>query len=129
MSLNGSPTVSPVTAALCASDPLYVISPLISTPASKDFLALSQAPPALFWKIAHNTPLTVTPAIYPPNISAIAKLSIPKSMGTKAITRGKPIVNNPGNIISFREACVEIATHLSYSGFPVPSIIPGISLN
>ena len=50
-------------------------------------------------------------------------------MGTKAITRGKPIVNNPGNIISFREACVEIATHLSYSGFPVPSIIPGISLN
>ena len=90
---------------------------------------MSQAPPALFWKIAHNTPLTVTPAIYPPNISAIAKLSIPNSMGTKAITRGKPIVNNPGNIISFNEACVDIATHLSYSGFPVPSIIPGISLN
>src|SRR6056300_1081507 len=42
---------------------------------------------------------------------------------------GKPIVNKPGNIISFKDACVEIATHLSYSGFPVPSIIPGISLN
>ncbi|GAK76795.1 hypothetical protein JCM19296_2395 [Nonlabens ulvanivorans] len=35
---------------------------MISTPASKDFLALSQAPPALFWKIAQRTPLTVTPA-------------------------------------------------------------------
>ena len=28
-----------------------------------------------------------------------------------------------------KEAFVEISTHLSYSGFPVPSIIPGISLN
>ena len=71
VSLKGSPTVSPVTAALCASEPLYVISPLIITPASKDFLALSQAPPALFWKTAQSTPETVTPAIYPPNISAI----------------------------------------------------------
>ena len=63
VSLNGSPTVSPVTAALCASEPLKVISPFISTPASKDFFALSQAPPALFWKIAHITPLTQTPAM------------------------------------------------------------------
>ena len=39
------------------------------------------------------------------------------------------MVNKPGNIISFKEASVEMATHLSYSGFPVPSIIPGISLN
>ncbi len=35
----------------------------------------------------------------------------------------------PGNIIFLIEACVEIATHLSYSGFPVPSMIPGIVLN
>ena len=48
MSLKGSPTVSPVTAALWASDPFFSIFPLISTPASNDFLALSQAPPALF---------------------------------------------------------------------------------
>ena len=48
VSLKGSPTVSPVTDALWASDPLKVISPLISTPASKDFFALSHAPPALF---------------------------------------------------------------------------------
>ena len=71
VSLNGSPTVSPVTAALCASEPLKVISPLISTPASKDFFALSQAPPALFWNTAQRTPDTVTPAMYPPSISAI----------------------------------------------------------
>ena len=129
MSLKGSPTVSPVTAALCASEPLYVISPLISTPASKDFFALSHAPPALFWKIAQSTPDTVTPAMYPPSISAMARLSMPKAKGTKAMTSGNPIVSKPGNIISFNEASVEIATHLSYSGFPVPSIIPGIALN
>ena len=63
VSLNGSPTVSPVTAALCASEPFFSILPLISTPASKDFFALSHAPPALFWKIAHKTPDTATPAI------------------------------------------------------------------
>ena len=63
VSLNGSPTVSPVTAALCASEPLKVISPLIMTPASNDFLALSHAPPALFWKIAQSTPDTATPAM------------------------------------------------------------------
>ena len=45
------------------------------------------------------------------------------------MSNGKPIVKSPGNIISFKDACVEIATHLSYSGFPVPSIIPGILLN
>src|SRR3546814_18109422 len=46
VSLNGSHTVSPVTEALWASAPLYSIWPLISTPASNDFFALSQAPPA-----------------------------------------------------------------------------------
>ena len=63
VSLKGSPTVSPVTAALCASDPLYVISPSIITPSSKLFLALSHAPPALFWNMAQRTPLTATPAM------------------------------------------------------------------
>ena len=108
---------------------MYVISPLISTPASNDFFALSHAPPALFWKIAHSTPLTVTPAIYPPNISAIAWLSMPINIGNTVIRIGVPIVNIPGKIISFSDAWVDIATHLSYSGFPVPFIIPGISLN
>gem|GEM_PF-2499958 len=48
VSLKGSPTVSPVTEALWASDPLYSILPSMLTPFSKDFFALSQAPPALF---------------------------------------------------------------------------------
>ena len=69
VSLNGSPTVSPVTLALCASQPLYSISPLITTPASKDFFALSHAPPALFWNIPIRTPETVTPASKPPRTS------------------------------------------------------------
>ncbi len=42
VSLNGSPTVSPITAALCASEPLPP-----SLPSSMYFLALSHAPPAL----------------------------------------------------------------------------------
>ena len=58
VSFNGSPTVSPVTAALCASEcflntylALLSSSPSFSlevwTPASIYFLALSQAPPVL----------------------------------------------------------------------------------
>src|SRR6185369_9182784 len=69
VSLNGSPTVSPVTDALCASDPLKTISPLMSTPFSNDFLALSHAPPAFDWKIPISTPETVTPASSPPRTS------------------------------------------------------------
>ena len=42
---------------------------------------------------------------------------------------GVTIVRRPGSIISFNAACVEISTHLSYSGSAFPSIIPGISLN
>ena len=45
-------------------------SPLIVvTPSSIIFFALSQAPPALDWKIAISTPHTVTPASSPPNVS------------------------------------------------------------
>ena len=92
----------------------------MSTPFSKDFFALSHAPPALFINIPINTPLTVAPAKNPP------KTSGPKE---------KPIINGdnkaiaPGNIIFFKDASVEMATHLSYSGLPVPSIIPGIVRN
>ena len=39
------------------------------------------------------------------------------------------MVSRPGKIISLKAAFVEISTHLAYSGVPVPSIIPGISLN
>ncbi len=42
---------------------------------------------------------------------------------------GEMIAMAPGNIIFLIEACVEMATHLSYSGFPVPSMIPGMVRN
>lgn len=47
VSFNGSPTVSPTTAALWISDPFNTFSPfsLIMAPLSMYFLALSHAPP------------------------------------------------------------------------------------
>ena len=39
------------------------------------------------------------------------------------------MVMAPGSIISRSAAWVEMSTHLLYSGLPVPSRIPGISLN
>src|SRR5690554_182048 len=128
VSLNGSPTVSPVTDALWASDPLYSITPLIITPASNDFLALSQAPPALFWNIPINTPDTVIPANRPPSISA-DEVSINTFLNPKPTITGANNAIAPGRIISRIEALVEISIHFSYSGVAVPSIIPGISLN
>jgi hypothetical protein len=48
VSLSGSPTVSPITAALCASEPLPPMARACSVlPASRYFLALSHAPPVL----------------------------------------------------------------------------------
>ena len=54
VSLKGSPTVSPMTAALWASDPLPP-----SWPSSMYFLALSQAPPELLRKLAINWPVRI----------------------------------------------------------------------
>ena len=51
VSLNGSPTVSPMTVAACASEPL---PPCL--PSSTSFLALSQAPPELARNTAISTP-------------------------------------------------------------------------
>src|SRR6476619_1319054 len=110
VSLKGSPTVSPVTDALWGSEPLYTISPLISTPFSKDFLALSQAPPAFDWKMPINTPDTVTPANKPPRTSG-PKMNPTITGVIKAIA--------PGKSISRIEALVEMATHFSYSGCAV----------
>jgi hypothetical protein len=45
VSFNGSPTVSPITAALCSSVPFFFYTPSIyNYPDSMYFLALSQAP-------------------------------------------------------------------------------------
>src|SRR5690606_39356006 len=62
VSLNGSPTVSPTTAALCGSEPLPPCAPV-----SMYFFALSQAPPELAMKSAISTPVTVAPASLPPS--------------------------------------------------------------
>ena len=60
VSLNGSPTVSPTTPALWASEPFPPYSPV-----SIHFLALSQAPPALAMKIATANPQTKVPTSIP----------------------------------------------------------------
>src|SRR5688572_20108268 len=57
VSLNGSPTVSPTTAALCGSDFLPTTTPsTLNSPLSMYFLALSHAPPALFRNVASRMP-------------------------------------------------------------------------
>src|SRR5512142_1406247 len=59
VSLNGSPTVSPTTAAACAAEPLPITLPAssISCPSSMYFFALSHAPPPLFMNDASMIPL------------------------------------------------------------------------
>lgn len=53
VSFNGSPIVSPITAALCGSDPFGPkLLACSDAPASMYFLALSQAPPVLDADIA-----------------------------------------------------------------------------
>src|SRR6059058_1710628 len=66
VSLFGSPTVSPVTAAACVSVPL---PPRL--PSSMYFLALSQAPPPEVIWMARKSPVTMLPISMPPR--AVAK--------------------------------------------------------
>ena len=72
VSLKGSPTVSPTTAALCASDPLPPYWPV-----SMCFFALSQAPPLLAIIIARTNPLAAAPE------SIATTASNPKRTATK----------------------------------------------
>ncbi|CAB5020296.1 unannotated protein [freshwater metagenome] len=57
VSLKGSPTVSPMTVASCAAEPL---PPWL--PSSTNFFALSQAPPEFDRKTAMSTPVAMVPA-------------------------------------------------------------------
>ena len=66
-----------------------------------DFLALSQAPPALAIKRAKRTPVKVAPANIPP------RAFLPRRKPTKT---GAEIAVKPGAIISLRDAVVAIAT-------------------
>src|SRR3989338_4866856 len=61
VSLKESPTVSPTTAALCASLPLPP-----KFPSSIYFFALSHAPPAVVIEIASRKPDAINPAKSPP---------------------------------------------------------------
>ena len=62
VSLYGSPTVSPVTEAAWASEPLPPCAP-----SSISFFALSHAPPPAVIEIAKNRPTTITPISRPPS--------------------------------------------------------------
>src|SRR6056297_2059636 len=118
VSLNGSPTVSPTTPALCGSEPLPYSTPSIVTPSSIIFLALSHAPPALDWNKAIRTPAEVTPASNPPSICAPNVGSSLMNPGTNPNSTGTTTAKVPGTTISRMEAEVEISTHFSYSAFP-----------
>src|SRR6201989_3597154 len=84
VSLYGSPTVSPVTAAAWASDPLPP-----NAPSSISFLALSHAPPPDVIEIATNSPTTITPISRPPSAST---LIIPTTNGIRiGISAGRII--------------------------------------
>src|SRR5213078_113256 len=79
VSLYGSPTVSPVTAAAWASEPLPP-----KAPSSIIFFALSQAPPPEVIEIARKSPVTIVPISRPPSSFAlISPATIGKPIGIK----------------------------------------------
>ena len=99
VSLNGSPTVSPVTVALCTSLPLPP-----KLPSSTYFLALSHAPPAFAMKMASTKPL-LNPPISRPSTPGTPKIS--------PVAIGAMIAISDGITISRCAPFVEIATQRS----------------
>lgn len=80
VSFKGSPTVSPITAALWIYVPfLTTIPSLVIIPAYIYFLALSQAPPVFDADTAIWTPLTIAPGKNP--ISAFGPKKNPNKNG------------------------------------------------
>merc|ERR1712029_1132687 len=102
VSFSGSPTVSPVTEFLCASEPFT--NSLPKPPAEMYFLELSQAPPLLLMEMASCTLETRAPDRSP------AQQFFPKP---RPATSGLRITRAPGASISRSEASVEILMHLS----------------
>ena len=100
VSFSGSPTVSPMTAALCCGVCLF---PLFSM----NFLALSHEPPLLEADMAIWTPLIREPAKIP---------ATPFGPNRKPAIKGVNMTRQPGAIISDKAASVAIATHRSVSG-------------
>src|SRR5690606_36068850 len=94
VSLNGSPTVSPTTAALWDSLPLPP-----RFPASMYFLALSQAPPLLLMKIARQNPLVKLPANNP--TTPPTPNSMPTTIGnSNPIALGRIISNCAARVLN-----------------------------
>src|SRR5471030_330609 len=104
VSLYGSPTVSPVTAALWASEPFPP-----KWPSSMYFLALSQAPPPAVIEMATKMPVTITPSsIAPTAAKASARPAIAPI--TKNSTIGDSTGSSDGIIISLIAALVSMST-------------------
>ena len=108
VSLKGSPTVSPVTAALCPSEPLPPCAPL-----SMYFFALSQAPPEVFKNNAINIPETVANI----NIPAMAlapnsgwPVNKPINLNMIPTAQGPATARTPGFTIAFNADAATIAT-------------------
>src|SRR5882757_5486875 len=106
VSLYGSPTVSPVTAALWASEPLPPW-----WPSSMYFLALSQAPPPEVIEMATNRPVTIVPISIAPTVVNAAPWP-PIGMITKYTTIGASTGSSDGMIISLIAALVRRSTAL-----------------
>mmetsp|Transcript_2738 Transcript_2738/g.8323 ORF Transcript_2738/g.8323 Transcript_2738/m.8323 type:complete len:207 (-) Transcript_2738:2458-3078(-) len=120
VSLNGSPTVSPATVALCHSLPFAL--PFPKKPDSTNFFALSQAPPALDIMI---------PNMYPDPMAPKSRPTSARCPKPNPIMIGDIMAMRPGSTISQRAEIVEIRMHRSCSGRTpdLPSRRPGISLN
>ncbi len=97
MSLYGSPTVSPVTAALCASLPLPP-----NAPSSIYFLALSQAAPPVVIEIPTQSPVTIVPTNSPPKAAA-PKLS-PTKIGTTTGIKAGTIISLMADLVTISTA-------------------------
>jgi len=106
VSFNGSPTVSPITAALCSLVPFFLMVPSLAVyyPDSMYFLALSQAPPELAEEMAIETPEMKIPGKTP--ATAVGPKKIPA-------TKGVPKTMMAGKNISFKEDLVAMVIHLS----------------
>ena len=119
VSFNGSPTVSPQTAALCSSVEFPSLSFLVNLngssflsewsgflekllPFSIYFLVLSQAPPVLENEKAIYTPDTMIPAKSPLTASGPKK---------RPVKKGVKRTKSPGATILEIEALVEISIH------------------
>ena len=109
VSLQGSPTVSPVTAALWASLPFPPYLPV-----SMYFFALSHAPPPLLKKRAIKIPVLVANIRNPANASAPSKgLSLyePTILNITPTQIGERTERRPGLIICFNPASFTMDTH------------------